>query len=364
MNKKLLTVAIAGAMAAPMTAQAVKYQLSGQVNRAVVFMDDGQQSDVRNVDSITSGTRFRLRGSEDLGNGMKVGFYWELQTSSSASSGQRPDLDGDGTNGITSGSAIRQANVWFSGGWGKLTLGQQDGAGNGATESDLSGTAIAGTYSGRTSFTGGILWRTSTGAGLGLAGLTSGGTHSNFDAFSRYDAVRYDSPALGPVTLSASVGNDALWEVAARVDASLGGGKLSAALFYGEDSGEGNVDNRYGGSLSYLFSQGTSITGHYAENEPDGAANDQSSWSVKLGHQWGPHAVSIGYGEADDIPARGFTNTGWNIGYVHTLKKANTELYASFIHEELDVPAATQAGLAGGVEDINAFVVGARVKFN
>ena len=91
MNKKLLTVAIAGAMAAPMTAQAIKYKISGQVNRAVVFMDDGEQGDVRNVDSSSSGTRFRFRGSEDLGNGLKVGMYYELQTSSIGSSGQRPN---------------------------------------------------------------------------------------------------------------------------------------------------------------------------------------------------------------------------------------------------------------------------------
>ncbi len=381
MNKKLLTVAIAGAMAAPMTADAVKYKLSGQVNRAVVFLDDGEQSDVRNVDNIASGTRFRLRGSEDMGNGMKVGFYWELQTSSSAASGQTPDQDGDGTNGITSGSAIRQANIWFSGNWGKLTIGQQDGAANGAVEADLSGTAIAGTYSGRTSFTGGVNWRTSLGGCInstgGLvaaadgggaapcAGSATGGTfHSSFDGFSRYDAVRYDSPALGPVTLSASVGNDALWEVAARLDTALGGGQLSAALFYSEASGPQNVDSRYGGSASYLFSQGTNISVAYAENEPDGATNDQTTWSAKIGHKWGPHAVSIGYGEAEDLGARGFEDTGWNVGYVHDLKKVNTELYASFFHQELDVPANTAAAAAGGVEDINAFVVGARIKFD
>ena len=31
--------------------------------RAIVYMDDGQKSDVRNVDNGVSGTRWRLRGS-------------------------------------------------------------------------------------------------------------------------------------------------------------------------------------------------------------------------------------------------------------------------------------------------------------
>ena len=147
-------------------------------------------------------------------------------------------------------------------------------------------------------------------------------------------------------------------EKAARQEITIAGGKLSAALFYGEDSGEGNIDSRYGGSASYLFSQGTNITGHYTENEPDNATSDADSWSLKLGHKWGPHAVSIGYGEAEDVVV-GFEDQGWNIGYVHNLKKANTQLYASFNHHELDTPTGTAS-----VEDISAFVVGARVKFD
>ena len=360
MNKKLLTVAIAGAMAAPMAAQAVKYKLSGQVNRAIVFQDDGHQSDVRHVDNIASGTRIRLKGSEDLGNGMKVGFYWELQTSSNPAFAARPDQNSDGVGNTNN---IRQANVWFSGNWGKLTIGQGDGAANGATEADLSGTAISGAYHGRTSFTGGMRWRTGMGGTIacgGAATCTGGATYNEFDSFSRYDGIRYDSPALGPVVISASVGNDSKWEVVGRVNTSLGGGQLSGAVFYGEASGALNVDNRFGGSLSYLFSQGTNITVAYSENEPQAAgAADAETWSAKLGHKWGPHAVSVGYGESDDTAAAGFEDTGWNIGYVHSLKKANTQLYASFIHQELDTPAGT-----AGVEDFNVFVVGARVKFN
>jgi predicted porin len=365
MNKKLLTIAVAGAMATPMAAQAVKYKLSGQVNRAIVFMDDGVQSDVRNVDNIESGTRWRLRGSEDLGNGMKVGFYYEMQTSSAPSSAAFPDQNTDGNNGVSGGGNIRQANVWFSGNWGKLSMGQLDGAANGATESDLSGTCISGNCVLRGSFTGGIAWRTSTGStGATLGGLTSGGTHSNFDGFSRYDGIRYDSPALGPVTLSGSVGNDNKWDVAARVDTALGGGQLSGALFYGENDQGGTfgtgIDNQWGGSLSFLFSQGTSITGSYAQLEPEATgAADADNWYIKLGHKWGPHAVGIGYGETSDLGGRGFEDSGFDIGYVHTLKKANTELYASFVNHSLDTPAGFVSA-----EDINVFVIGARVKFD
>ena len=80
MNKKILAVAVSSALAAPMAAHAVKYKLSGQVNRAIVYTDDGEGSDVQFIDNGSSGTRWRMKGSEDIGNGMKVGFNWEWQS--------------------------------------------------------------------------------------------------------------------------------------------------------------------------------------------------------------------------------------------------------------------------------------------
>ena len=87
MNKKILAVAVSSALAAPMAAHAVKYKLSGQVNRAIVYTDDGEGSDVQFIDNGSSGTRWRMKGSEDIGNGMKVGFNWEWQRSSNGGGG-------------------------------------------------------------------------------------------------------------------------------------------------------------------------------------------------------------------------------------------------------------------------------------
>ena len=56
MNKKVLAVAVSSALAAPMAAHAVKYKLSGQVNRAMVFTDDGEGTDIQFIDNGSSGT--------------------------------------------------------------------------------------------------------------------------------------------------------------------------------------------------------------------------------------------------------------------------------------------------------------------
>ena len=189
--------------------------------------------------------------------------------------------------------------------------------------------------------------------------MRHGQTYSSFDGFGRYDGIRYDTPALGPVVVSATIGNDSKWDVAARVNTALGGGQISGAVFYGENAHQGTSDSRWGGSLSYLFAQGTSITGFYSENESTLANTpDADSWGVMLGHKWGPHRVSISYGEAGDVVA-GFEDSGWTVNYVHTIAKAKTDLYATFQHAELDTPAGV-----GAVEDHNIFAVGARVRFD
>jgi predicted porin len=359
MNKKLLAVAVSSALALPMAAQAVKFKLSGQVNRAMVFLDDDVASDIHHIDNGASGTRWIMSGSEDIGNGMKVGFNWEWQNSSNLQF-SRAIKDGDGPDS----QAMRKAEVWFSGNWGKLSIGQGDGAGNGTTEVDLSDTWNAGAYVSRVSFGSGVAWRTGAGQEItaggatvapGGGGLRHGQTGSYFDAFSRFDRVRYDSPALGPVTISASVGQNEVWDIAGRVSTSLGGGQLSGAIFYGETSG---IDNRWGGSASFLFSQGTNITFSYSQNDPGGATTEADSIYIKLGHKWGNNAVSVGYGVTDDQTV-GFEDSGWNIGFNHNIPKPKVDIYASYHHNELDTPTGVP-----GVGDISAFVVGTKLKFD
>jgi predicted porin len=359
MNKKVLAVAVSSALAAPMAAHAVKYKLSGQINRAAVYQNDGRNSDIQFVDNISSGTRWRLTGSEDMGNGMKVGFNWEWQNSQNPANGGAPIKSGD----FGEAETMRKAEIWFSGGWGKISLGQGDGAGNGTTEVDLSDTWNVA-YTGRSSFGAAVAWKTSSGAGLTAggtttagAGITHGATFSHFDAFSRYDRVRYDSPALGPVTLAVSAGQADRYEGAARWSQGIGGGQISAGLFYGKQN---NVTkNRYGGSAAYLFSFGTSIQASYAENEPDVTGSTKGkNWYLKVGHKWGNNAVSVGYGEAKDIIV-GFTDKGFNIGFNHKLPKAKVDLYAGVAGNSLD----NSLGSASA-DDIYTVTVGTKLKFD
>lgn len=354
MNKKVLAVAVSSALAAPMAAHAVKYKLSGQVNRAIVFGSDGDNTDIQFIDNTSSGTRWRMTGSEDIGNGMKVGFNWEWQNSQNS---QTAPIGTPGDFGEA--ETMRKAEIWFSGGWGKLTLGQGSGAGDGTTEVDLTSTWNVA-YTGRASFGGAIVWRTGAGGTVG-GGLTHGATFSHYDSFGRYDRIRYDSPALGPVTLSVSGGQRDKYEGAARWSQGIGGGQISAGIFYGRYT-NGGVENRYGGSIGYLFSFGTELQFQYSQNEPTSApgapSTDGKSYYFKVGQNWGNNSAGIGYGEAKDVTP-GYTDKGFNIGFNHNLPKAKVDLYAGAMFSSLDTPTGVS-----GVDDIYTVTVGTKLQFD
>jgi predicted porin len=340
MNKKILAVAIASAVALPMAAQAVEYKISGHVNRMIRFADNGSGSDVQHVDNGASATRFRIQGSEDIGNGMKAGVYIETAVASNSSSAQGLKT----SDGPDTAFNIRHSALFFSGNWGKVTMGHTSDAQDGTSFADLSNTWLVNEYS-SAEHAGGVAF--------GGTATTISSAFSSFDG-GRRDVLRYDSPALGPVTVAVSVSNNSRWSVGAFSSTSLGGGELSANIGYTDLGGTSTTnDDMWSGSVSYLFSQGTSITGGYGASDLKGAGSDPDSYYVKLGHQWGSHAVSVHYGETRDLSAAGEDNQFWGLGWVYTMRK-DIEMYAGYNNFELD---------RAGSSDVDVFVVGSRVKF-
>jgi predicted porin len=347
MNKKALAVAIAGALVVPATASAIEYTISGQVNRAIRFADDGQGSAVQHIDNGASNTRFRFQGSEDIGNGMKAGIYIETAVASNFGSSHALKTGDGPDNAFT----IRHSALFFSGNWGKVSLGHTSDAHDGRSFADLSNTWLVNEVSSFTEHGGAIAWRTSAGGTAG--GTTLGSAFGSFDG-GRRDVIRYDTPAMGPASAAVSIGNNERWSVGGGLYTALGGGELSMAAGYTDTGGtSAAVDDFFSVSASYLFSQGTSLTLMYGESDATAAGIDPQQYYAKLGHQWGNHAVSIHYGESEDISAAGEDNEFWGVGWVYTMRK-DIELYAGYNNYELD---------RAGSEDIDMVLVGSRIKF-
>ena len=116
MNKKLVALAVAGAFALPLAAQAqtANVTLYGRLNIDFEFVK-GKQADGSNptVNRLSSNSsRLGVRGTESLGGGLNAIFQIESNVS------------GDTGNSSGSGLASRETFVGLQGSWGKFTMGK------------------------------------------------------------------------------------------------------------------------------------------------------------------------------------------------------------------------------------------------
>ncbi len=251
----------------------------------------------------------------------------------------------------------RHMDIFYLSNWGKASIGQGDGAANGGVEVDLSGTQVAH-YAGVADIGGAFAFRTAA----GVAGPTIGQTLNRQDFESRYDRVRYDSPALGGITLSASFGTkDASREVAEyalRYAGEGGFGRIAAALGMSNKKlapGAAGVDDKVvGGSVSWLHPAGYNVTVGHTTRELS-ASRDGKFTYLKLGFKRGDHAVSADLGMGDDQNALGDEARVVGLGYVYRAAKW-AELYGLIKNHSLERPGTA-------FEDIRIVMAGTRLKF-
>lgn len=345
------------------TAQALEAKISGHLNRAVMFADDGERNETFFVDNENSSSRFRFTGSEEILPGIKAGILWEMefvsQNSDDVAIGRR---DAGGEFDLNE----RHQDIFFQGAFGKFSLGQGAGAADGSAERDLSGTAIA--IDRDAVDVGGDIVFANDGV---PSGVRIRDTYNQFDFEGRYDRVRYDTPALGPVRLAVGYGNKGeadVWEVGARASSSLPGiGKFAAALGYSEVGFDGN--ETVGGSASFLHDLGLNLTLGWTHRENDSSGLDADNFHVKAGYRAGKHAVAVNYGltsfdgsprfdtNDDGVDDTGIDNSSF-VGAGYVFKPISwAELYASVkVHM-----AEFETG--DDPDNITIAMVGSRIKF-
>ncbi|PKO55512.1 MAG: porin, partial [Betaproteobacteria bacterium HGW-Betaproteobacteria-21] len=117
MQKKLIALAVAGLMSAPVFAQS-NVTIYGIVDMGYKNLGNNVNSAVGNRSAIDSGqysgSRLGFRGTEDLGNGLKASFVLETGI----------NVDNGGFNQGNTAFA-RQSFVALSGGFGTVALGRQ-----------------------------------------------------------------------------------------------------------------------------------------------------------------------------------------------------------------------------------------------
>jgi len=127
MQKKLLTLAVAGALGAPLLASAQTVQIYGRGNVGLDnYSATGSTSGTGNYASrmrvFDSASRLGFRGSENLGGGMEA--YFVLETGVNWDNGSNTGQSG-AVNGSSGFPASRDSFVGIRGGWGEVSFGRQ-----------------------------------------------------------------------------------------------------------------------------------------------------------------------------------------------------------------------------------------------
>ena len=372
----LLSAAVAAALlTTAMPADAVKFTASGQINKVMSDIDNGSESALGFFDNDFSGTRFRFKGSEELDNGLTIGGYSEWQISGNPISGA--EFQANGEFGEANGTlSERHADIYASGAFGKVSLGQGNGAANGTSEVDLSGTWRTDYVHGNACALGGI--------NFGNAAITVGQPNASIDGESRNDRIRYDTPTLGEVFSAAvSLGNGGLTEYAGWLDMTFGSTQFSAAI--GASDTDEQIQNpvtttgsiqreRQMISASLLLGNGLNFTVAATEEERDGDADDNEQSYFKVGYKTGKHAFSASVSEGDgdgtlggQAPGSGLSNVeSEGTAFAYNYQAApSLNLYAGWREVEVDDDAnAIAQGSAANVEDVDSLMLGAHLTWS
>ncbi len=110
MKKIAISLSVTAALAAPLAAQA-DTTLYGEARLSVDYIDNHIQGTDPYWDVIDDGSKLGIKGTEDLGGGMKALYMWEFSV--------------DMTEGGNF-SGLNQKFAGLTGGFGTLTLGTQD----------------------------------------------------------------------------------------------------------------------------------------------------------------------------------------------------------------------------------------------
>lgn len=346
MQKKLIAVAVLGACVAG-SAFAANVDVYGRIDTGLSYVhyDETGLSDAKDTLSLdsgmSSGNRWGLKGSEDLGNGYQVGFVLE--------SGFDADTGALGAGGIFA----REATLRVSGPFGSIYAGRMGRIGSDA--------GSVGFYAGSVSPFG-----SGWGKMPGHFAVTA-----NYD--SRYNnALAYVSPKVGPVTVYAQYtmgnatenesGDDRLFSLGAQADFGalqvlglveyLNKKSVVGTTVYDDSQYDDSYTINLGGSYDFSVAK-VFLAGQYFKAAPNYAGmkanyaedprvlNNEWRWSfdgfgVNVGATApigaGEFLVSAGYGKGDvnhDTKDAKISADAYiiQVGYTYPFSK-RTNLYA------------------------------------
>src|SRR5574340_945687 len=281
MNRKLLSVAVAGAFAAPAVAmaQASTVQLYGKITAEYGYVDQGDGRPKTDMLQTPGGSAVGVKGEEKLGGGMSAWFQCE----SSA------DVRGVSQEGFCS----RNSALGFKGGFGNIHIGRWDTPFKRATNVGMIG-------AGDTGLLGAAFLMAGSSTGTGATGGQGFSQSLSRNVWKRRESsqIYYESPTFSGFQVLASY---SAANATREVDATTGS--------------KPRVE-----SLAAIYANGPlALSAAYERHENFGAVggdNDDRGWTLNASYKFGGVKLAAAYIDTKYEMTTGtdLTKKNWMVG--------------------------------------------------
>jgi predicted porin len=372
----------------------VSLTVSGWVNQAVFFWDDGTESNAYVGTNALEQDRVIFSGDAKIAKGWYAGYLIEFGLYGASSKLFSQTDPGTGNNLET------RKSYWFlkSKKHGKLSVGLNGTAtyhllndANGTNTryyADAEAAAVAlGSFKIRqnSAYVNKLKWKD----------LLQGAYNDTPGQNGRRNIVRYDSPKIAGFMLSASWGEDDMWDTALTYKGKIGNFKLVGKIGYGQNTDSntsycnkkaGKLECEWWGAGATVMHKPTGlyVYGAYGEQQDDSekaykstADDTDTVWYIQTGieQKWaslGKTTVFVEY-RRDDAGTNLSKYTGgttyiqnsdidhWAAGLVQNVENAAMDLYVIYRHSEGDF--TNSAGSQFSLDDFDMVISGARIQF-
>ena len=342
MKKSLIALAVMAASGAAMAQSTVTLYGIADVWVGNVSIDNGttDKSYTQMVSGGVSTSRWGMRGSEDLGGGLKANFQFE----------QGVNVD----DGAASNFG-RAAWVGFSGGFGAVKLGLA-----GTAYDDVMARSVA-LFDSDLSPVNGFTLNDGTAGGLKNAGAVFKSVQ--YSPGKAPNQIHYQAPNMGGISGAISYALDEDTGAGTAVTAfnlTYSGGPVSAELAYQDQATQGNANDvtflRLG--AAYNFGMATAKFQYGKVDNFGNVANAETTeWAIGADIPLSPAmTVAVGYAQSEDNAAGGDQERdGFGIAVAYTLSKRTT-VYGG-------VKSMTYDNKVGADTDVTAYAIGVRHAF-
>ena len=389
----------------------VSLTITGQVDRALLFWDDGTQSDTYVVDNAINTSRLGVEGKAVIKPGLVAGYVMQLDVNdalSSIVSQRNPDgaagpIPGGDEGFGESSLQIRINNFYIDNErFGRLAIGQNYSF-NDAISVPFQVVATYNTDGGP--YADGFGLRTAAG---GFAGFSWGQLIGNGPR--RNDYLRWDSPSFGGFGVTAMVGDNDISDVGAKYFTKTDRFALNTAIDYYNYDAEplgsaGQLSNFQ--ELKGLFSikdlpSGLFLTAWAAQRDYQRTLNgvrlEDTGYSLqgffgieKRFLPLGNTTIYGGYGQYNNMASTGLSGSGATLtgvgsdgraddfvadaeisratfGVIQNIQSAGMDIYAIVEHYSADVSVGDLKDIGGATAkadlgDYFAVIVGSNIKF-